>query len=398
MAQMAKTIHGENFWEMLSMMQKASRRGDFEDAGYAAYELASRYYTALWNRIMVVSSEDCCGAFTKELVKLRVMDDEANSGLPFLQKDLSYLSRAVKILSEVNKSRDACYWGCNFMIAYEFNSFRVYETTEDEQKAMKCKLDSFNESDMNYQQMTADKMTIPGEAFSQETFFFVEDEPIEIKYRYAAEFKKAIEKCDMETSGRILAFMRQNDRDTMWKTFLCVSDSFGGVLNREVIALKMADDWLNKKKPLEKKEDIFVCKAAVLLLYQSYGKEEWLKAHDMIDPEQFTDWSGHECKDISECTMPEGKIPDWVFDVHTWRGKRMGKTDWDMNIDEQAALTPLRRCFFDDGNWKSFYEWLRKNDMANPGKFLSKGEWEAHMAYREGRYNNPITKDGTLKA
>ena len=31
-------------------------------------------------------------------------------------------------------------------------------------------------------------------------------------------------------------------------------------------------------------------------------------------------------------------IPDWIFDVHTLTGKKNGKTDLDMTIEEQLAL------------------------------------------------------------
>ncbi len=54
---------------------------------------------------------------------------------------------------------------------------------------------------------------------------------------------------------------------------------------------------------------------------------------------------------ISPCSLGDEGIPDWVFDVHTYRGRQNGKTEFDMGEDEQKALTPhqLGRFFFDYG-------------------------------------------------
>ena len=65
------TKSGHNMFEMLSLLQKAIRRGDAERAGFAAYELFGGYDSLLWKRLFVVSAEDCWGVLTKELDALR---------------------------------------------------------------------------------------------------------------------------------------------------------------------------------------------------------------------------------------------------------------------------------------------------------------------------------------
>jgi hypothetical protein len=41
-------------------------------------------------------------------------------------------------------------------------------------------------------------------------------------------------------------------------------------------------------------------------------------------------------------------IPDYAYDCHTLKGKRMGRTKADFFRDEQRALRPLQLGLFDD--------------------------------------------------
>ena len=42
------------------------------------------------------------------------------------------------------------------------------------------------------------------------------------------------------------------------------------------------------------------------------------------------------------------KIPDYAFDSHTQKGRKMGKTKAEFFRDEQAALEPFQPGLFDD--------------------------------------------------
>ena len=64
------------------------------------------------------------------------------------------------------------------------------------------------------------------------------------------------------------------------------------------------------------------------------------------------------------------ELPEYVFDVHTRKGKISGKTKVDMIRDEQNALTPHQISMFDDGDWSQFFE-SEKN--------------EGNMSYKEQR-------------
>jgi hypothetical protein len=86
---------------------------------------------------------------------------------------------------------------------------------------------------------------------------------------------------------------------------------------------------------------------------------------DVIDLEHCIDWTRFKVKPIEKCTLSLGQIPEWVYDCHTLKGKKMGKTDWDMTVTEQAALYPLQKAYFDDASWLYTYEQDYDNKVLN---------------------------------
>lgn len=87
------TKNGHSMYDMVSLLQKAIRRGDVEVAGYAANELRGRYNAYLWRRLLAISAEDCYGIMTKEIEALRQADDVYN------QKSWSWSSRRLPVSS-----------------------------------------------------------------------------------------------------------------------------------------------------------------------------------------------------------------------------------------------------------------------------------------------------------
>ena len=183
------TLHHHSMYDMASMLQKSIRRADIQKAGYAAYELFGSYHTNMWKRLIVSSAEDCYGIITKEIIALKLADDQVNAGKKGYDKDPLFAAKAIVLLCAARKNRDACYVACNFMSA-----------------------------------------------------------------------AKLLEESEIEHV------------------------------------------------------------------------------------------------DISKCSLGDEGIPDWVFDVHTYRGRQNGKTEFDMGEDEQKALTPHQLGFFDYGDWTNHDE------------------------------------------
>lgn len=103
MAYQMLTRSGLSFWEVTSAMQNAIRKGDFEVAGYAMWELIPDYTPYLQKRLLVISAEDCYGIITKEILNLTRSGTEED------------LTRALSLLCLAKKNRDADYFVCNLM-------------------------------------------------------------------------------------------------------------------------------------------------------------------------------------------------------------------------------------------------------------------------------------------
>lgn len=84
-------------------MQNAIRKGDYEIAGYALWELLPQYTPYLRKRLLVISAEDCYGVITKEILALTEYGGEEE------------LMKALALLCMCKKNRDADYFVCNLM-------------------------------------------------------------------------------------------------------------------------------------------------------------------------------------------------------------------------------------------------------------------------------------------
>lgn len=97
------TRTGRSFWEITSVMQNAIRKGEYDIAAYAFWELLPEYTPYLRKRFLVISAEDCFGIITKEIASLCEIGDEES------------LTRALSLLCMAKKNRDADYFACNLM-------------------------------------------------------------------------------------------------------------------------------------------------------------------------------------------------------------------------------------------------------------------------------------------
>lgn len=366
------TTHGHNMFDMMSLMQKAIRRGDYEKAGFAAYELSEKFRGAMWNRIVTISSEDCWGVVTKEIHRLRMEDKK--------RKDDQLVSDAVFLLCRCRKSRDACYFACNFVIieptAQEFD----VPLEDVEQVGAFCSLvpDSVFSNDV-FEGFYADIIEIPLQTMLCDSSGGEND-------RTAARLYNSIKRCDMEAIGAYMDILRKRDRMFLWKTILYSALKIAGdKLTKEVIALALTDEIVNGKKKAEQKDEIFLCKAVMLICYAAYGIGETLLGVDVVSYNDFVDWEKYKVKPIGDCRrLANEEIPEYVYDVHTIKGKKAGKTDWQMNLVEQAALNPMMKAFFEDASWGPRYEYKHQHNMC------TQQEYNAYLEYKKTRSGNPV--------
>lgn len=125
------TKNGHSMYDMVSLLQKAIRRGDAEVAGYAANELRGRYNAYLWRRLLAISAEDCYGIMTKEIEALRQADDVYNQKRKGYEREPLFISKAITLLLYARKNRDADYFICNCMQSERVKNFDEYLRIED---------------------------------------------------------------------------------------------------------------------------------------------------------------------------------------------------------------------------------------------------------------------------
>lgn len=329
------TESGYNMFDMLSLLQKGIRRGMYDYTGFAASELKTKYRTAMWNRLLVISAEDCFGIITKEIVALRTKD----SG----EKSDENISNAIALLCKALKSRDACYFACNFILASR-NPRDIIPETQDadiihQSHECKTRYDTFG--------------------FEQTSLFGndLEEKPcLNLKCNESCDLlQTAILHRDMDMIGYEMDVLRKYDREYLWDICINYASKYSKRnVQKEIVGLKEADDFVNGKK--KEKDEIFISKAAMVLVYgDDIERFDDIRAVDFINFDTNIDWSKYTIKPIKECPFLR-EVPEWVYDCHTLKGKAMGKTDWDMTRTEQEALYPKRIGYFDEASWLYTYQ------------------------------------------
>lgn len=392
------TRSNHNMFTMASLLQKAIRRGDKVRAGYAAMELFGSYHSMLWNRIMTVSCEDCWGILAKEMVALRYTDDVRNKNKKGWQKDTQYVSKAVSLLCDAKKSRDACYYACNFVLqTYVTDPGELSEEFVDIHRA---EMNSIPPEAFEIKEISGavgEWEIIPQEVEPEQLSIFdyaepkadkkVSEKTHNKKDIWAAYLRKGIRTLDMELAGYAIHNLRQHSMQHIWDTLYVISrNECKGIPTREIVALKQCDAYVNKTKPLDKRDEIYICKGVMILMYQISEQFNGIAGNDIVDVELLVNWEDHDFIDIKECDLPDNIVPDWVYDVHTIKGKREGKTDWGMNLVEQEALSPLQIAFFDEGSWQPRYEYKHLHGLC------TEGEYHEMLEYSKTRKGNPVKK------
>jgi len=126
-----------------------------------------------------------------------------------------------------------------------------------------------------------------------------------------------------------------------WKRLLTVSaEDCAGILTKEIIALHEAWKIANLSTPKSQspKGRVFMSKAVLLLCQAEKCRDADHLGILVYDRKMISD---EDVAELDRC-IPVGRvdIPDYVYDVHTRRGKAMGRTKDHFLKEEQAALTP----------------------------------------------------------
>lgn len=170
--------------------------------------------------------------------------------------------------------------------------------------------------------------------------------------------QKAIRRGNVELAGYAANEMFGRYHAYLWRRLLMISaEDCYGVITKEIVALKQADDEFNAKRKGYEKEKLFVAKALTLLLYCKKNRDACYIACNYMLSERIL--KQDEYVHLDDCKF-DGVLPDYCCDCHSYEGKRRGKTVQEFIETEEAALGggvgEKRQGMFDDKPWTKFLE------------------------------------------
>ena len=299
-----KTRNQYNMFEISSLIQKALRRRDAELAYFAANELIPHYRNYLWKRLLTVSAEDCYDMITGKIMELHDHDCNQED-----QKNRKYIATAVSILLNARKNRDGDYFACNL-----WNS--------------------------------RDKADISKYVVNPVFDITCSTKNGHCMFDLVSCFRQAIDALDDIMAGYAINELLVYYRKFSWKTIIAKAQEIGYEdVMREIRALKAADEQTKGAST------IFHSKAITILLkVKKYGGTDIYQKEFAFNPNI----------DLVSYDTKHYRIPDYVFDCHTYIGKARKRTKEMFVRDEQAALTPHQQGEYDNSSWEHYF-WLCKN-------------------------------------
>lgn len=203
-------------------------------------------------------------------------------------------------------------------------------------------------------------------------------------YVMSSMLQKAIRRSDIDHAAFAAKELRGKHLTYLWKRLLVISaEDCYGIITKEIIALKQAEDFVRGTKKGYDVDPIFLGKAILLLCMARKNRDAcYVCCNFMLDDRTLDPSEIPGELDVDEAQLGVDGIPDWVFDIHTREGWRRGKTDIDMIIDEQNALKPHQNSLFDNASWEKYEE----DYLSKPRKFA---EVQKIKAFMEGKESDP---------
>lgn len=158
-------------------------------------------------------------------------------------------------------------------------------------------------------------------------------------YEVASALQKSIRRGNVELAGYMALELFPKYSEYCWKRLLTISaEDCYGIVTKEVMALYDAFHVINKgKKGEQLKGRIFISKAVILLCMTKHNRDADLLSNYIYDKKyRLTDEQIE--KMFEEVRQEKMSIPDYVYDVHTLKGKFAGKTKEDFFREEQSSL------------------------------------------------------------
>ena len=167
-------------------------------------------------------------------------------------------------------------------------------------------------------------------------------------YEVASALQKSIRRGQFRVAGFFALELFPQYANYCWKRLLTISaEDCYGIITQEIKALHESFLFVNKGKTGAKLGGrVFISKAVLLLCLVKHNRDA-----DILSNYIYDQMNGITDEDIDKCLEEVRKepmeIPEYVYDVHTLRGKRMGKTKQDFFKEEEAGLANKQPSLFE---------------------------------------------------
>jgi hypothetical protein len=153
----------------------------------------------------------------------------------------------------------------------------------------------------------------------------------------------------MELAARSANELFPKYTNYVWNRLLTVSaEDCASLVTTEIVALYDGWEKINIGKPGKDKGRVFLAKAIVILAKCKHARdadELNLLLSDRYPEDIFAAEVISEVEDLIGVDGEDFQIPAYVYDVHTRRGKRMGKTKPQFMREESEGLTNKATVF-----------------------------------------------------
>lgn len=163
-------------------------------------------------------------------------------------------------------------------------------------------------------------------------------------YEVSSALQKSIRRADVETAGYFaLELWHSGYAAYVWKRLFTISaEDCYGIITKEIEALWQGYMLVNEKSPTPKGR-IFISKAVIILCMSKKNRDadhlqNFIYDKDMAKIDEA----------LAEANKEVKLIPAYTYDVHTQRGKKMGKTKKEFFKEEFEALKPRQAGLFDN--------------------------------------------------
>lgn len=214
-------------------------------------------------------------------------------------------------------------------------------------------------------------------------------------YEMSSMIQKAIRRSDVPHAAYAANELSVKYRKYLWRRLLTVSaEDCYGIITKEIVALEQADEIVNANYKPGETNDLFIAKAVVLLCMARKNRDaDYVACNFMWNDRPLTDEEYDEFVDYEAVErlkeVDRFRVPDYVFDCHTARGRARGATRMDFFREENEALVPHQYNLFDDGDFGGWYGKKREEGKLSPAD-------EARLRkFQAGKETDP-THNGTV--